>query len=124
MPEVDAADDGVERFVVQHYRSGVDRKSRERVVVVAFDNQREWELRLRAERRQLERHLAEGVADRWERIEGTQMEPGYVRRAAEKRQYFKSLRHGVARHEVPPGVLHLVVMPDAVDDKPRQSAQD
>ena len=124
MPEVDAADDGIERFVVHHYRSGVDRKSRERVVVVAFDNEREWELRLRAERRQLERRLAEGVADRWERIEGIQMEPGYVRRAAETRQYFKSLRHGVAPPEVPPGVLHMVVMPDADEDEPRQPDQD
>ena len=116
MSEVDAADDGIERFVVQHYRSGADRKCRERAVVVAFDNEAEWESRLRVERLQLERRLAEGTADPWERIIGIEMQPGYAMRAVEKRQFFKSLKHGVLPAEVPQGVLHMVVVPDDEDE--------
>jgi hypothetical protein len=51
------------------------------------------------------------------------MQPGYVGRAAEKSQHFRSLKHGVFPPHIPPGVPHMVVMPDADEDKPRQPDQ-
>lgn len=119
MPEVDASDDGIERFVVQHYRSGAKPRSRERVVIAAFDTLAEFEGRLRAEHRRLERRRAAGTADPWERIEGIQMEPGYRRRAADKRQFIKNIAHGVGRpratSDIPEGIIYFAAPADDAD---------
>lgn len=118
MAEVDPADDGIERFVVQHYRSGANRKSRERVALAAYDNMTEFEHRLGSEHLQLERRLAEGTADPWERIAGIQMEPGYQLHAAEKRQFMKNVSHGVARpaspSDIPEGITYMAVSEEDV----------
>jgi hypothetical protein len=43
MAKVDADDDTIRRFVVQHYRYDPDRHERRPVVIAAFDNEAECE---------------------------------------------------------------------------------
>jgi hypothetical protein len=50
MAQVDPADDSIKRFIVRHYRYDPERRERRHVVVAAFDNEPEYQVRAPRER--------------------------------------------------------------------------
>src|SRR5580700_7663243 len=50
MAQVDPADDSIKRFIVRHYRYDPERRARRHVVVAAFDNEPEYQVRAPRER--------------------------------------------------------------------------
>jgi hypothetical protein len=94
---VDPADDGVERYVVRHYRYDAERRERRHVLVAAFDNEPEFLACMQAVRDDIERRRRDGEpVDPREHASGTLLEPGYTRRAANGRLAMRAISHGVA----------------------------
>ena len=97
MARVDPGDDGIERFIVHHYRYDPQRRERRHVVVAAFDNEPEYRaciLRVQAEITR--RREAGEPVDRGEHASGVVHGPGYLRRAANGHLVTRALRHGAA----------------------------
>lgn len=93
---MDAEDDKIRRFVVQHFRYDHERHERRHVVVAAFDDEGEFEACLKSVQDDIERRRTAGEpVDRNEHASGTVRDPGHHRRAANGRLLERSLRHGV-----------------------------
>jgi hypothetical protein len=94
MPTVDPKDDSVTRWVVHHYRYDPDRRERRHVLVDAFDNEQEFEARLRELSRQIEDRRRAGRGERSEHATGTVWEPGHLSRAATGHMVRRAIEHG------------------------------
>jgi len=92
----DPEDDGIERFIVHHYRYDPQRRERRHVVVAAFDNEAEFLACLEGMREEIERRRDPGESvDPHERASGTVHQPGYLRRAANGHLVMRALQRGV-----------------------------
>lgn len=96
MASVDPDDDGMRRFVVQHYRYDPQRHERRHVVVAAFDNAAEFKTCLQGIQTEIERRRSVGEpVDQNEHASGTVREPGHQRLAANGRLVMRAFQHGV-----------------------------
>ncbi|MEW1952316.1 hypothetical protein [Terrabacter sp. NPDC080008] len=96
MAEVDPDDDTIERFLVFHYRFDPQRSERRHVLVAAYDNQREFNARMKREVKAIERRRSSGEPlEPGEHISGAVHEPGYARRAANGHLLRRAQQHGV-----------------------------
>ncbi|WP_148077022.1 hypothetical protein [Nocardioides aurantiacus] len=77
MPDVDADDDTIKRYVVWHYRYDPDRHERRNVTLKAFDRRNEYDQYLTARVEELRAAKAAGRAEADEQIGGTTREPGH-----------------------------------------------
>jgi hypothetical protein len=92
---VDPQDDGIERFIVRHYRYDPERRERRHVVVAAFDNEPEFLACMEGVGAEIERRRdGGGHVDPGEHASGTVHEPGYLRRAANGHLVMRAIRHG------------------------------
>jgi hypothetical protein len=92
---VDPGDDGIERFIVRHYRYDPQRRERRHMVVAAFDNEAEYRVCMDSVQDEIEARRARGEAvDRREHVSGVVHEPGYLRRAANGHLLIRAIRHG------------------------------
>jgi hypothetical protein len=119
MAQVDPADDSIKRFIVRHYRYDPERRERRHVAVAAFDNEPEYQARMREVGAEIRRRRenAENF-DRQEHASGTIYEPGYLRRAANGHLLWRAIRHGVS----PPGLEGHALgsfSPDGIRGRPR-----
>ena len=80
MAKVDPDDDGIYRWVVQHYRYDPDRRERRHVVVAAFDNPNEFHTDIEERTAQLRARKERGEdVDHAEYISGMMLQSGYRR---------------------------------------------
>lgn len=96
MARVEVRDDRIRRFIVYHFRYDDERHERRRVVVDAFDNQREFNACFKEAQAEIERRRDRGEdVDPAEHISGGVREPGDDRRAANGHLVKRSAQHGV-----------------------------
>ena len=92
---VDPDDDGIERFIVRHYRYDPKRRERRHVVVAAFDNEREFRSCMDSVRDEISARRDRGeLVDPGEHASGVVHGPGYLRRAANGHLLSRAIRHG------------------------------
>jgi hypothetical protein len=92
---VDPRNDGIERFIVRHYRYDPQRRERRHMVVAAFDNEPEFRAWLDAVRDEIKVRRDRGErVDPAEHASGVVHEPGYLRRAANGHLVRRAIRHG------------------------------
>jgi hypothetical protein len=108
--EVNAQDDSLRRFVVQHYRYDPERRERRNVVVAAYDNETEFLARINAIADDLATRARSGtLADPRENVSGTVLEPGHHALQRNAHLLKNAMAHGVA-----PGVLLDLPLPSNV----------
>ena len=96
VPRVDPGDDGIERFIVRHFRYDPQRRERRHVVVAAFDNEPEFRACLDSLRDEIKARRDRGEpTDPGEHASGVVHEPGYLRRSANGHLLSRAIRHGV-----------------------------
>jgi hypothetical protein len=126
MAQVDPEDDNIRRFIVRHYRYDPERRERRHVVVAAFDNEAEFQVRLQSEAGEIQRRRDNGEnVDQREHASGLVYEPGYLRRAANGHLLSRAMARGVS----PPGLERLELPSNmssvtAVRDEARSDPQD
>jgi hypothetical protein len=92
---VDADDDGLRRFIVQHYRYDTERHERRHVIVAAFDNEREYKACMTEAEAQLRHRRESGEdVDPQEYISGVVHQPGHRRLQQNARTIQRAMRHG------------------------------
>ena len=92
---VDPGDDSIARFIVRHYRYDPERRERRHVVVAAFDNEREFVVRMASAQAEISRRREAGEpVDPSEHASGVVHEPGYLRRAAQGHLLRRAISHG------------------------------
>ena len=97
MARVDPWDDGIERFIVRHFRYDPQRRERRHVVVAAFDNEPEFCACMDSVRDEIKARRDRGEPiDPGEHASGVVHEPGYLRRAANGHLLSRAIRHGAA----------------------------
>ena len=93
---VDPGDDGIERFIVRHFRYDPQRRERRHVVVAAFDNEPEFRACMDSVRNEIKARRDRGAPiDPGEHASGVVHEPGYLRRAANAHLLSRAIRRGV-----------------------------
>jgi len=85
MGRVDPDDDGILRFVLQHYRFDPERHERRLVVVAAFDNEDEFLAEADALGAEVRSQKERGVGDQREWVSGVVLEPGADERRTAQR---------------------------------------
>jgi hypothetical protein len=95
--KVDPDDDGIYRWVVQHYRYDPDRRERRHVVVAAFDNPNEFHTDIEERTAQLRARKERGEdVDHAEYISGMMHPSGYRRLQGNAHLLKRAIEHGVA----------------------------
>jgi hypothetical protein len=94
--EVDSADDGIDRWVVQHFRFDPERRERRNVVVAAYDNSEEMQRHMSEASLELSVLQTQGVADDREHIFGGHWPAGSKARADAKRIKWNLARRGLS----------------------------
>jgi len=116
---VDPDDDGIRRFVVQHFRYVPERRQFRRVPVAAFDNEAEFNAAIDALKADLDRRRRAGEdVDPRESATGTGYSAGDRERATYSRFLKRTFRHGVdvrpflAEREPERGMVFLFLDPE------------
>jgi len=94
--QVDADDDSITRYIVQHYRYDDVRHERRWLTVAAFDNELEFEAYLDEAVARLTAAKQSPGADKNETIRGVELRAGYKQRARSQRTLERLIEHGGA----------------------------
>lgn len=92
--QVDADDDSITRYIVQHYRYDDVRHERRWLTVAAFDNELEFEAHLDEAVARLTAAKQSPGADKNETIRGVELRDGYKQRARSQRTLERLIEHG------------------------------
>ena len=94
MAQVNPDDDDIERFIVYRYTYDPARHERRHVIVVAFDNEQEFEAAITTLARELVERRGSGVIiDSQEHISGAVLKPGHRRQQRNGRIVQRAIQH-------------------------------